>query len=234
VADGIYYSEKLIQWLERSLRSAFNQRDLVLTRTPKNAGGGFPVSLPPGHKTVQTDDGWEYEIREILTDNGQPSNFYFGFVATFVMTTQKKYTLQDSSLIVFHDIGELTPLFRAEWDKQAASDASEHAQPHWHFMQRPEHIEGIVRMMSSSPTEFAPEQTKLFAELADCGKFHFAMSTRWDEDNKPLYKRVFESDDFPKWFESLTIYIAGQIAYLVKKAPVTPKEFAPEPGWQGA
>ena len=83
--------------------------------------------------------------------------------------------------------------------------------------------------MSTAPTEFAPEETsELFAGLADTGKFHFAMSTRWDEDNKPSYRQVFESEDFPKWFESLTTYIGGQIAYLVKKAPTTPKVFVPE------
>lgn len=230
MADGIYYSEKLVQSLELSLRSAFNRPYLILTRKPKNAGGGFPVSLPDGHMTVQADEGWEYAVEEILTTSGQPTKFYFGFVATFALTT-RQYTLQNSSVIVFQDIGMVTPLFRAEWDREAASDGtSEHAQPHWHFMQRPHHIEGIVRLMSNPSTEFAPEQTsELFAGLTDSGKFHFAMSTRWDQDIKPSYKQMFESDDFPKWFQSLTTYIAGQIGYLVRKTPKTPQEFAPEP-----
>jgi hypothetical protein len=230
VADGIYYSEKLVQSLELSLRSAFNRPFLTLTRRPKNAGGGFPVSLTDGYMTVQADEGWEYAVEEILTASGQPTKFYFGFVATFGLTT-RQYALQASSLIVFQDIGMVTPLFRAEWDREAASDGkSEHAQPHWHFMQRPHHIEGIVRLVSNPSTEFAPEQTsELFAGLTDSTKFHFAMSTRWDQDIKPLYKEMFETNDFPKWFQSLATYIAGQIRYLVSKSPQTLQEFAPEP-----
>ena len=68
--------------------------------------------------------------------------------------------------------------------------------------------------------EFLPQQTDdLFSGLADYGKIHFAMTTLWDEEDVPPPKRLFDSDDFPKWFAGLTNYIAGQIRYLVKKMP---------------
>lgn len=229
MVGGIRYSQGLIQSLEVSLRSAFNP-SLILNRRPAKPGPAFQISVQEGDKIAQTDEGSEQEVK-ILLANGNPSSFYFGFASTFDIIAHE-YTLQHSSLTVFHDIGELTPLFRADWDPRAASDAtSEHAQPHWHFVQRPESIESIVRMMISPSTEFAPEQTsELFAGLADCGKFHFAMSPLWDQHIKPSYKQIFDSDDFRMWFENLANYIAGQIAYIIKKAPsATPREFVPQP-----
>lgn len=228
MAEGIPYSQGLVQSLEKSLRSAFNA-SLTLTRKPTKAGNKFLVSLRDGDKTAPDEESG-YWLRRILIASDQPSSsFYFGFAATFEMLVHD-YTLRHSSLTVFHDILELTPLFRAEWDPRAARDMqSEHAQPHWHFAQRPEHIESIVRTMISEPTDFSPRETsQLFAGIADCGKFHFAMSQHWDQDKKTVYKQVFESDEFPKWFESLTKYIAAQIAYLIRKAPTPPRNFTPE------
>ena len=217
MAGGISYSEGLIQSLERSLRSAFNQPYLRLTRKPHRPGGGFYVFVEKGEKDAQTDDGREQTVTAILSAEGQPTSFYFAFVTTFDIFT-RGYILQHASLIVFHDVyaGELTPLFRAEWDYVAASDTtSKHAQPHWHFVQRPERIERIVRTIISPPLNFkVEEQGEIFGGLADCGRIHFAMTSLG-----PLQKQVFQSDNFRKWFESLTNYISEQIEYLISKAP---------------
>lgn len=231
MAQGIFYGIGLILSLKGSLSSAFN-RPVTLNTKPHNPGGGFGVSLTDGDRIAQTNEGWDQLVCEIRDADDQPSGFYFGFAATFELTTPRKYMLQHASLQVFHDIGTLLPLFRAEWDQKAASDTkSEHAQPHWHFVQRPERIERIVRMLISPPTEFAPEEkSELFAGYADSGKFHFAMSSLWDKNNASSHKQLFEPADFPKWFDGLTKYIAGQVAYLIKKAPPSvAKEFVPGP-----
>lgn len=242
MAQGIPYGVGLILSLRGSLSSAFN-RPVILNTKPHNPGGEFAVSLTESDKFAQTNEGSEQLVCEIRDADSQPSGFYFGFAATFELfdlggreegerrATPHKYMLQHASLQVFHDIGELLPLFRAEWDQKAASDTkSDHAQPHWHFVQRPERIERIVRMLISPPTEFAPEEeSELFAGYADSGKFHFAMSPLWDKNKESSHKQLFESADFQKWFASLTKYVAGQIAYLVKKAPpAVAKEFVPE------
>jgi hypothetical protein len=129
---------------------------------------------------------------------------------------------------VFQDIlGDLIPFFRAEWMQSAVLDASKHAQPHWHFTQSPARIESIIRAFSTSDLdavkEFSPEaETELFAGLPDFGMFHFAMTSLWEEPNQPPYlKRQFDSDQFPRWFTSLTDYIVEQISYLVSHMPTS-------------
>lgn len=234
----VQYSQALIQKLEESLRTAFHQPLLRLTR-PRKEGSEARVTLAEGPRTAHTDDGPELMVVEILTGDHRTSTFWFGFVAVFALAEIGRYALQHVSLIIFHDIGgELVPLFRAEWDQiDASNEKSHHAQPHWHFIQNPERIESLVRTLTRPATnavgEFSPEsESELFAGLADCGKFHFAMTSLWEKNEMPPYKkRLFNSDDFPKWFKSLTTYIAGQIAYLVSHMPsaATPaaRAFAP-------
>ncbi len=166
---------------------------------------------------------------EIMLPNGRHSTFWFSFVAAFRQEQSEKHSLQHASLPVFYNIaGELVPLFRAEWDQLAASCTnSTHAQPHWHFVQRPARIERIVMdfMSSSSQTvrEFAPDrESEVFPGLVDCGRFHFAMTSLWEKPDDTLYKkRLFDTDSFPKWFDSLTTYVAEQVAYLVSHMPET-------------
>lgn len=223
MAEPINYSPSLVQSLEKSLRFAFNKR-LTLTPKPKNAGNRFSVSLRDGDKT----DASGYLVQNILIDD-KGTSFYFSFAASFQIVAQD-YSLEHSSLAVFHDMLELIPLFRAEFDPRNALDpASEHAQPHWHFAQRPEDIEFIVRTLIGEPAAFDPgRKSDLFGDFADSTKFHFAMSPLW-EKGKPLsHKQVFETADFPQWFDSLTKYVAGQIAYIIKKAPSAAKDFIPE------
>lgn len=229
MAEGIPYSPGLVQSLENSLRSAFNP-SLTLTRKPKKPANTFLISLRDGDKTAP-DEYSRYWLRRILIESDHPSSsFYFGFAASFEIVAHD-YNLQHSSLAVFHDIWELTPFFRAELDLRAASDtASEHAQPHWHFAQRPEQIEEILRTMISGPKDFTPgRKSELFAGVADSGKFHFAMSPLWEKNKALSHKQIFETADFPRWFENLAKYVAGQISYIVKKAPSAPvKDFIPE------
>lgn len=175
------------------------------------------------------DDGSDPIVMEIMLPNGRHSTFWFSFVAAFRQEGSEKHSLQHASLPVFHDIaGELVPLFRAEWDQLAAScQDSTHAQPHWHFVQRPARIERVVLNLMRSSTnavhEFAPdEESEYLPGLVDCGRFHFAMTSLWESTDDPPYKkRLFDTDNFPKWFDNLTDYIAGQVNYLVSHMPAS-------------
>src|SRR5712692_8996509 len=142
MAGEVEYSPPLIRSLEDSLKSAFNQPYLKLTTKPKNPGAWFHIRLENAPRTAESDDSAEQKVMEILTADQRSSAFSFGFTAVFAFSATHKYSLQHSSLAVFHNIaGEPVPLFRAEWDQLAASDeASKHAQPHWHFVQSPERI----------------------------------------------------------------------------------------------
>lgn len=232
MAGEVNYSAQLIRSLERSLISAFNQPYVKLTTKPKNPGGSFHVRLENAPRIALADDGSEQKVIDILTTDKRNSTFSFGFVGAFEFSAAREYSLQHASLAVFQEIvGEPIPLFRAEWDKLAASDeVSTHAQPHWHFVQSPQRIGNLARILTSpsgQTTEFSPEQpAELFPGLVDCGRFHFAMTSMWEKSETPAYrKRLFDSTDFPNWFKSLTNYIAGQIAYLVKHVS---SETAPE------
>ena len=213
MAQVVRYSGALIQRLERILRSAFNPHSMLTKDRHKT--GPFQICLANEEKYAQTDDGSDYRVVEILS-SGQPTVFYFAFVAEFGFAETEKNVLLSASLPVFHDVyaGELAPLFRAEWDYNAAvNPASKHAQPHWHFIQSPARLESIVRTASSEPQEFTSVPTSLFTGLTDCGRVHFAMTSL-------SQKTIFEStDDFPEWFEALTSHIAEQITYLVRKDP---------------
>lgn len=225
----ILYNHSLIAAFEKSLSSAFN-RPTQLNRKPDKPIGEFAVSPVHGDTYAFTNEGTERPICEIRNAENKKTRFYFTFVATFKQKTLLQYTLRHASLQVFHDILDPIPLFRAEWDQQATLDTtSKHAQPHWHFVQQPDRIEEIVRSVISESTEFPYERGHLFAEYADCGHFHFAMSPLWEKDKPDAYKQDFESSNFPLWFDNLTKYVASQIAYIIMKAPPMPtKDFVPE------
>jgi hypothetical protein len=225
-------SERLIQHFEKSLATSFRQPFLRLTRPSSKRLPEFYVRLGEDSRgsrptMAHEDDGSEATVMEIMLPNDRHSTFWFGFVAAFRQEQSEKHSLQHASLPVFHEItGELVPLFRAEWDHLAASsENSAHAQPHWHFVQRPERIERVVLSLMKSSTgtvqEFAPtEDSEFFRGLVDCGRFHFAMTSMWEKSDEPAYrKRLFETEDFLHWFDSLTEYIAGQIAYLASLMP---------------
>jgi hypothetical protein len=225
----ILYHYTLITAFEKSLTSSFN-RPILLNKKPDRPIGEFAISPVNADKYAFTNEGTERPVCEVRNNNDEPTGFFFTFVATFKQKTLSQYTLQHASLQVFHEIGDLLPLFRAEWDQQATLDtASEHAQPHWHFVQQPNRIEEIVRSMMSTSTEFPYERGELFAGYADCGKFHFAMSSLWEKDKPNAYKQDFESANFSLWFDNLTKYVAAQIAYVIMKAPPIPTEdFVPD------
>jgi hypothetical protein len=231
VAGGFPYSQGLVISLEKSLRSAFNRPDLRLLRKPGKPGTEFSITLETGDKLAQADDGRQLPVMGVVTSDQTRGAFYFGFVATFEIQASV-YTLQHASTSVLHDIlaGDLAPLFRAEWDQKAASDVtSEHAQPHWHFVQSPGRIGGFVRTLITPSTDFSPEdETDIFAGIADCGKIHFAMTSLLQSSTPRTYKELFQAADFPKWFANLTKYIAAQITYIIDKAPsAPPAEFVP-------
>lgn len=175
MTEEIHYNDSLIRSLEDGLRSAFKQPNLRLNRKSSRHAGPLFISIVDADRTAAGDEGSEEATSEILLTNDERSGFYFGCRARFDLATSK-YLLQHASLMVFQNImDELVPLFRADWDKQAASDAgSKHAQPHWHFVQRPESIERIVRTVISPTEDFSPERSSVcFGGLADCGSvFH--------------------------------------------------------------
>lgn len=229
----VQYSGGLVQSLEHSLVSAFRRPETKLTTKPSNAGNSFHVQLAYGSRRAQRDDESEQDVLAIIIADHPISAFYFGFVAAFELGPTRKYFLAHASLSVFQDIiGELTPLFRAEWHQEAASDEKcKHAQPHWHFVQHPSRIERIVRALRRSPyelTDFVPEQeSELFLEVADCGRLHFAMTSLWNKEDIMPPRRLFDSHDFPKWFRGLTQYIADQIAYVANVTPRRLEDFTP-------
>jgi hypothetical protein len=221
VTKSVIYTKELIKALENSLRSAFNQPYISLTKQPRKAGD-FYVQLESG-ATATTNDGVDQTVVEILSRDHDGTTFYFGFVGLFVPAPEKsKYYLRHASLSVFHNIiGDPIPLFRADWDEQAASDdTAPHAQPHWHFVQNPRNIESILRTLmgtSGQPSEFNPGF--LFPSLPDCADIHFAMTSL----GTPGYRVVLNSGEFEQWFAGMTAYVGSQIAYIVSKksAPTT-------------
>ncbi len=230
----VKYNKALVRSLEKILRSSFNQPTLILS-TPTKLGTGFHVRLAGTSRTAHMDDGPDQEVAEIIV-NHRGSDFWFSFDAAFVtLALADQYELQDVGVGVFHNIaGELVPLFRADWHRLDALGTSVHAQPHWHFVQRPARIEGIIRTLESSTPEavreFAPDpQTTLFGGVVDCGMIHFAMTSLWERaENQSYTKRIFNSEDFPKWFQNLAQYIAGQIALLVRHTPIEDAPFVKE------
>ena len=227
MSERVWYSRALVQSLEQSLISAFKSEYVKLTPKPANPGAGFHVRLANGTRQARRDDNVQQDVTEIIVPNCSYSTFYFGFIAAFAIgPTIKKHYLKDASISIFQDIlGDLAPFFRAEWHEEAASDERcKHAQPHWHFVQRPRRIERIVKLRQSEHIiSFAEErESELFSGLADCGGFHFAMTSQWDTQDAPPYKNklLFDSDAvFLKWFAGLTRYIAGQIAYMLETMP---------------
>ena len=145
--NGVEYSEALVKFLERSMTSSFHPQYLQLTRKRGNSRDDFYVQVTDSAAIAYRDDGSPQHVVQIRTSDASSTSFYLGFVALFRLTSSThKHSLQHASLSVFHDIGDIVPLFRAEWDESAAlSSTSKHAQPHWHFVQSPTRIERIVR-----------------------------------------------------------------------------------------
>jgi hypothetical protein len=236
VTKGVQYSEPLIRSMEDSLKLAFDPY-LMLSRQPDNSGNEFDVRLVNTSVIARLDNGEEQGVLEIVTV-GKSDTFYLAFVSPFDLTHfnkkgKKQYSLHSVSLTVFHRVlSDLVPMFRAEWDNQDASSDSPHSQPHWHFVQSPERIEHIVRARLGADDQgldFNPAQPEngLFSEIADCGRFHFAMMPLWGRADAPALKRVFDSDDFQKWFAGMSKYIAKQLDYIAGKMPAAALAFTP-------
>lgn len=227
MVETVQYSRPLVSKLEKSLRAAFNP-STILNRKPENIGTRFDVSLRNG-QPARTGDRPEQMLLPIVVPGRENTAFWFGFVANFEISIAevRKFDLVHASLTVFHDIGSREPLFRAEWDHKDAVGSSKHAQPHWHFVQSPESIEVLVRTLlapaSEAATEFVPDkESAFFSGIADCGRFHFAMTSLWEKSGTPPYrKKLFDSNDFPNWFDNLAIYIADQVSYILSHLPAS-------------
>jgi hypothetical protein len=231
VNENVFYSEPLVRQLEQSLRVGFKQPYMQLTRSGASAlAGDVRITLAPGQSNQRLVSGEgtspEQLVMEIVTESNRRSGFWFGFVAVFQLAGSRKHILQHVSILVFHDIaGELLSLFRAEWDQlDVANPTSKHAQPHWHFTQSPARIESVIRALTATSEieHFVPEAgSDLFTGLADPARFHFAMTSLWEEGKKAPYQKCqFNSEQFPKWFKNLTEHIADQISYLISHMPL--------------
>ncbi len=122
MAGVIGYSNSLINFLESSLATAFNQPSVQLTRKSRKAGASFQVRMIGGDRDALIDDSIDQSVTQICLGGGVSTSFYLGFVAVFEVAVES-HALRHSSISVFHDIGgELMPLFRADWDELAAAD----------------------------------------------------------------------------------------------------------------
>jgi hypothetical protein len=240
MSGRIRYSEGLIHSCERSLRSAFQQPTLRLTRRVQRQVGDFNVEIEDPQRFATADeDSAQQPIAGVLTEAVWKETFWFNFKATFVLwaptsSSARSHIMDHASITVFQDLaaGELGPCFRADWDPRAVQDGtSTHAQPHWHFVQRPETIESIIRTLTAPTGEFNPEnKSEIFVGVAELSRFHFAMSPLWHESDKVPHKTWFDSDAFESWFANLVDYIAKQLVYVCGKSrgSIALKAFAAE------
>lgn len=221
MADQVEYSNRLVSAIENSLSKAFN-RDVRLTRQPSKRASGFKIALENGSKAATDDGGIEHPTLQVLAASKTPTTFYFGFSAVFGQETEI-VSLRHASLIVFCDIcgGELVSVFRAEWDAIAAANTnSSHAQPHWHFAQRPERIARILNTLSDTPQEFGgDDESGAFAGRAHYEDMHFAMSQMWNKDRAMPHKEMFGTNEFMEWFERVATYVSEQLMYVAEKVP---------------
>jgi hypothetical protein len=208
--------------MEKCLQEAFHQKYVKLNRQrSKKDASPFFITITQGTKQVQNGEISDQPVLEILDSKNESTGFYFGLVASFdTLGGGTSFFLKHISLTIFHDLlGIVIPFFRAEWD--ASDTKSDHAQPHWHFIQPFQHVETIVRRTLDIPQEFTPSgEVSLFNEFADYGRFHFAMVRLWDKQNgESCLKQTFDSGEFSEWFHNLTLYISRQVEHLNKKFP---------------
>jgi hypothetical protein len=229
-AARILYNESLVQSWESSLGSAFARPHIRLTRRSSRAVGRFNVVVDTGDRSFQAVDADEsLPVVALRTVDVPAQMFWFAFKASFDLWDQGRHLLEHASVALFQNlsVGELIPMFRAEWDSRAAGDSSSnHAQPHWHFVQGGAQIRAMFGRLETSGSErstFDVETARLnlsdgVTELIDFSGFHFAMSPLWTSGAPGSHKQVFQSDvSLNAWFRNLTLYIADQLSYVSKR-----------------
>jgi hypothetical protein len=228
----IYYSEKLIQSFERSLREAYSPLYVQLSRRPSKATGRFNVVMASGTREFKAADAeGAQELIEIRGDSVPQETFWVAFKATFDLWERGEHLLEHLSVSVFQQIetGDLIRMFRAEWDSRAASDSSSgHAQPHWHFAMEADDFRAVLGSVEplvsgqQNTLEFAADM-KADLGLLDFSGFHFAMSPLWYGDAPSCHRQIFQSDEeLSSWFHNLSTYIAEQLAYVSEKVGARP------------
>ena len=224
----------MIQSWERSLRSAFGDPALQLTRRSSKPTGRFyvEISTPNVYRGIDAS----HPISELQRPDGRipRDTFWFSFKANFDLffvgrRSAREHVLEHASLSVFQRLPtrSVVPMFRAEWDSRAAEDSSSnHAQPHWHFTRPPDRYthfsggtaENTTRLADFTGIREGANDTSQFGELIDIGGFHFAMSQLWSPDVILCQKQVFTTtDEVGRWFNALTTYISDQLAYVMRK-----------------
>jgi hypothetical protein len=227
-APKIYYSERLLQAFERSLREAFDPRYVQLSRRPSKAVGRFNVVLAAGDREFKAADAEDAQNVIEIRHMGVPRQiFWIAFKANFDLWERGEHFLEHISVSVFQqqlESGDLVRMFRAEWDSRAASDAaSKHAQPHWHFAMEEDDFRAVFPLEQQGSRE--PENSFEFAaatrptsQLVDFSGFHFAMSPLWYPNAPSCHRQVFQTgEELNSWFSSLSSYIAEQLSYVGEK-----------------
>jgi hypothetical protein len=228
----IYYSEKLIQSFERSLREAYSPRYVQLSRKPSKVTGRFSVVIAGGTREfLAADTDGAQKLVEIHGGRVPEETFWVAFKANFDLWEGGRHLLEDLSVSVFQQIktGDLIKMFRAEWDSRTAADSSNrHAQPHWHFVMEAEDFRNVLG--SEEPLVSGQQNTLEFAAhmqtdlgVVDFSGFHFAMSPLWYRDVPSCHRQIFQSgEELSSWFRNLSTYIAEQLAYVSEKMGAHP------------
>ena len=163
------------------------------------------------------------DIPAILLKNGFLAHFSIQFIPKD--EKKKQYYIKGVSLQIFK---EKHLLFRAEWDNNDIIK-TQHPQPHWHI----EPIKFHSDIVKSKGTEISFKeyldnnlgQENGFLQIVeqeqnnkincDLGKFHFAMSSTWHEENGKCCIPLTENNLF-KWLEKCLDNICTQLNYIVK------------------
>lgn len=227
VEARILYSEPLIQGFERAMRTSYDPEYLQLTRKPLRCRGRFNVVISGGPRQFHAGDTEAaHDVVEIRREGIPRGTFWVGFKAAFDIWEGYSSLLEHVSVTLCQSIptGELLGMFRAEWDSRGATDStSNHAQPHWHITLGPDAFRVLREPPDSgsrAPVEFSPENVSDGLGI-DISSFHFAMSPLWSRGVTAPHRQRFETtEELGAWFNSLSTYIAEQLAYVTKKTGI--------------
>src|ERR1700735_1134649 len=109
----IYYDEKLIQSLERSLREAYLPFFVRLSRRPSKATGRFNVVIASGTREFRSADSEGSQKLIEIGGRVPPDTFWLAFKANFEFWKQGEHLLEHISVSVFQQIegGDLIRMF---------------------------------------------------------------------------------------------------------------------------
>ncbi len=194
----------------------------VLKRLVGNPKLGFEKGLVPqgesytlsGPEIIIADDGHRQQkvVRFF-------KNYWLGVSFIFI-SHGGKHKLTNANIIVFK--GEAfnpskLPVLRAEWACQHHIGNGSHAQPHWHSYSNFDSQNPFNPKGEPAPTDFNPEDIPSYErtpELSKMEKFHYAMSSKWQEGDLNNHCIDFSKDSFIHWLEGCIEYTKNQLEYV--------------------